>query len=421
MSRESTQNPPRFIFVNRYYDPDQSATGQMLTDLARGLSARGLRVHVVCSRQLYTNAAAQLLSRETRAGVIVRRVGTSRFGRSRLLGRVFDYASFFMSAGFALMRIVRAGDVVIAKTDPPLISVLAAMITRIKGAALVNWQQDVFPEVAMILGASPLPLWLHSILQDLRDSSTRRAAVNVVIGNRMREFYHGRGISESKLRVIENWADGDLIRPMRSECSTLRASLGFTDQFVVGYSGNLGRAHEFETLLAAAEIVRSDPAIVFLMIGGGAKMEPLRSAVKERALGSFRFLPYQERSELADSLAAADAHLVSLLPVLEGLILPSKLYGILAAGRPLLFVGDLRGDIARTIDEAACGVSVNINASAELAAAIRMLQSDRDRCLMMGARARQAFLQRHTLEMAVDKWMSVLDLAVQERSQRMRL
>ena len=141
-------------------------------------------------------------------------------------------------------------------------------------------------------------------------------------------------------------------------------------------------------------------------------MEPLRRAVKERALSSFRFLPYQERSELADSLAAADAHLASLLPALEGLILPSKLYGILAAGRPLLFVGDTGGDIARTIDAAACGVSVRVNASGELAAAIRMLQSDRDECSRMGERARQAFLSGYTLELAIAKWMSVLELAV---------
>jgi glycosyltransferase involved in cell wall biosynthesis len=400
----------KLVFVNRYFDPDQSATSQMLTDLARGLVARGLRVRVVCSRQLYTNAAAELLRRENRSGVAVYRVGTTRFGRAHLLGRAIDYASFYFSAGAALMKIIGAGDVVIAKTDPPLISVLAALIVRLKGAVLVNWQQDVFPDVAAMLGMN-LPRWVDSLLRRLRDSSLRSAKMNVLIGHRMLEYFRRRGISDAQLCVIENWADADLIKPKAAGASALRARLGFTNELIVSYSGNLGRAHEFDTLLAAAQIVQSDPSIIFLIVGGGAKMEALRTAVQERTLDNFRFLPYQDRSELADSLAAADVHFVSLLPALEGFVLPSKLYGILAAGRPLLFVGDALGDIARTIGEAQCGMSVDINAGAELAAAIRLLQSDPQSRLNMGERAREAFLARHTLDIAIGKWMSVLETA----------
>jgi colanic acid biosynthesis glycosyl transferase WcaI len=398
----------KLVFVNRYFDPDQSATSQMLTDLARGLVARGLAVHVVCSRQLYADAGAKLLRLEDCSGVVAHRVGTTRFGRARLLGRALDYASFYLSASITLAKILGAGDVLIAKTDPPLISVPAAIVARLKRAQLVNWQQDVFPEVATALGVNPLPQFLRPWLRWLRDLSLQSASMNVLIGHRMREYFRQRGICDSKLCVIENWADPELISGMATGSSVLRANLGITDQFVVCYSGNLGRAHEFDTLLGAARMLRADHSIIFLVVGGGAKMELLRNAVRELELENFRFLPYRDRHELGDSLAAADVHLASLLPALEGFILPSKLYGILAAARPLLFVGDSCGDIARTVQNAQCGLAMNVLSSAELAAAIRSLQRDPETCRRMGGRARELFLSHHTLDKAVDHWMTLI-------------
>jgi len=397
----------RLIFINRYFDPDQSATSQMLTDLARGLCARGFEVHVACSRQLYTDSEARLPPRESRGGVHIHRVGTTRYGRARLLGRALDYVSFYVSAAAVLTKIAQREDFLIAKTDPPLISVLTAVIARMKGSRLVNWQQDVFPEVATQLGVNPLPRWLDAMLRRLRDFSLNSAEINVVIGTRMLEYFARRGIPTSKLCVIENWADAAIV-PKPCGSSALRAKLGFDNRFVVCYSGNLGRAHEFETLLAAAHELREDRSVVFLIVGGGVRMDSLRQSVQQRGLNSFSFLPYQDRSTLEDSLAAADVHLVSLLPALEGFIVPSKVYGILAAGRPLIFIGDADGDIGRTIKEAQCGISVSIKSGTHLAASILKLQSDPTACAAMGMRARETFLSRYAFDKAIDKWTAVL-------------
>jgi glycosyltransferase involved in cell wall biosynthesis len=408
MTPEVRRRPGKFVFVNRYFDPDQSATSQMLTDLARGLAARGYVVHVVCSRQLYTDPYAALPQRQEQSGIVVHRVNTTRFGRAGLMGRALDYASFYCFAGATLLTLVASGDVLVAKTDPPLISILAAIVARAKRAALVNWQQDVFPEIATHLGVNPLPRWLDSLLRKLRDWSLLRARMNVMISNRMLEYFERRGIPRSQLCVIENWADAEAITPKPAGASALRARLGLADRFIVCYSGNLGRAHEFDTFLAAAHELRSESSVVFLMIGGGAKMEPLRRAVADRALGNFCFLPYQPRENLEDTLAAADLHLVSLLPALEGLIMPSKLYGILAAGRPLIFVGDSEGDIARIVAEVQCGITVGVNACADLVASIGRLQSEPDACLAMGARARALFLDRYSVNSALERWIAVL-------------
>jgi glycosyltransferase involved in cell wall biosynthesis len=401
----------RIVFVNRYYDPDQSATSRMLTDLAASLAARGLCVHVVCSRQLYDDAAMRLPPEEMRREVRIHRVATTRFGRNRLVGRALDYASFYATCAFTLLRVLNRGAVLIAMTDPPLLSILAAPIALATRSRLVNWQQDVFPEVASRLGANPLPGWVDWAVKRLRDASLRAAAMNVLIGYRMRDYIAGRGVQDFRLCVIENWADGEAIQPKEPTAGALRSRLDLAGRFVIGYSGNLGRAHEFDTLLAAAAALQAEPAYVFLMIGGGAKMESLKRAVAQRGLESFRFLPYQPQDALEDSLAAADVHLVSLLPALEGLIVPSKLYGILAGGRPVIFIGDPDGDVGRVIERVQCGRRVEVGDSTALVAAIRALKTDPSLRAGMGERARQAFCEEFNLRQAVDRWAAVIEKA----------
>ncbi len=370
----------KVVFVNRFFHPDLSATSQMLSDLAFRLAEAGVEVHVIASRQLYEDPAATLLPRETVRGVQVHRVWTARFGRKSLRGRALDYLSFYVTATARLWSVLRAGDVAVVKTDPPMLSVVGAVAVALRGAKLVNWLQDVFPEVASRLGVAMVAQPIETALRSIRDRSLSFAKANIVLGMRMRSYLASRSVDASSLRIIENWSDGDAVRPLPVARSELRTRLGLQNSFVVGYSGNLGRAHEIDTLLAAAELLREDPSVVFLMVGGGARMQELRERVDEARLRNFRFQPYQPRERLADSLAAADVHLASLLPSLEGLIVPSKMYGILAAGRPCIFIGDVDGEIARLLREAQCGESVSCGAAAELANLIRTFQHDPRRC-----------------------------------------
>jgi colanic acid biosynthesis glycosyl transferase WcaI len=396
----------RVVFVNRYYAPDQSATSQLLTDLTSGLVSRGVDVHVVASRQLYDDAAARLAAREDIRGVTVHRVATTRFGRDRLAGRAIDYASFYWNCAVALLKLARRGDVIVAETDPPLLSLLAAPVARVKGAALVNWEQDIFPEVASELGLSPLPRWLERRLARLRDASLRSARMNVVIGKRMSEYLAGRGVPRTQLCVIENWSDA--IEPKPAAASLLRARLDLMERFVVCYSGNLGRAHEFDTLLAAARALEGS-AFTFLIIGAGAKMDALKRATASAALDNFIFMPHQPRESLSDSLAAADVHIASLLPALEGLIVPSKLYGILAAGRPIVFVGDAQGEVGRVIERARCGSAVRVGDAGALIDVLRRLQAEPDTRALMGERARRVFTEEFTFGRALDRWTELIN------------
>jgi len=394
----------RVVFVNRYFSPDESATSRMLSDLAFRLADHGVAVAAVTSRQLYENARAALPTREVIRGVTVHRVNTASWGRARLVGRALDYASFHVAAGLELRRLLRRGDVVVAKTDPPLISIAVAAAARSRGALLVNWLQDLFPEVASAIAPGAMPQWLERGLISARDRTLRQAAMNVVLSDGMRGRLLAQGVDSTRIRVIPNWADGTALVPKSSNDSLTRSRLGLAG-LVVGYSGNLGRAHEFETLLGAARLLRTDPGISFLITGSGAKAASLQRAVKEEGLDRFVFQDYQPPELLADSLAASDVHLVSLLPQLEGLIVPSKIYGILAAGRPALCVGEPEGDLVR---DHACGIAIRCGDSEQLASELRALRQQPERLSLMGMRARELALARYRSEHAVSGWLDLL-------------
>jgi glycosyltransferase involved in cell wall biosynthesis len=412
----SAPRAPKLVFVNRYFFPDQSATSQMLSDLAFGLADCGCEVHVVCSRQRYDEASAGLPAHETVDGVTLHRVVSSRFGRANLAGRALDYATFYLACAVRLVRILSRGDTVVVLTDPPLLSILGMLAAQLTGAHLVNWLQDVYPEVASRLGANPLPGPLDRWLCRWRDRSLARARMNVVLGRRMADVIAARGIARERIRVIENWASVPDAAPKAPSASELRGRLGFAGKFVVGYSGNLGRAHDYRTILEAAELLAAETDLVFLMVGGGAGMAALRRQAMQRRLGNLHFHPYVIRAELADSLAAPDVHLLSLLPALEGLIVPSKFYGILAAARPVVFVGDPQGEVGRIICEAQIGVTVSVGDAAGLARVLRALRDDPARCQALGRAGHRLHCGRYTAARALNEWTQTLDLRLRPDS-----
>jgi colanic acid biosynthesis glycosyl transferase WcaI len=225
----------RVVFVNRFFFPDQSATSRMLSDLAFRLAELGVSVAVVTSRQLYEDPRAALPANEMVRGVTVYRVAGATRGRSRLLGRALDYVSFHAAAGIELLKILRRGDVVVAKTDPPLISLAVSYAAALRGAVLVNWLQDLFPEVASVLTPNLIPGWIERRLVAARNRSLRRAAMNVVLGESMRGRLLAAGIAAARVRIVPNWADAATVSPQPAEESVTRRRLGLAGRVVVGY------------------------------------------------------------------------------------------------------------------------------------------------------------------------------------------
>ena len=371
----------RIVFVNRYFHPDHSATSQMVSDLAFHLAARGHDVEAIASRQRYDDPSARLAPSETVAGVRITRVATTRFGRTFLGGRAIDYLTFYLTAWLALLT--RRGAIVVTMTDPPLMSIVAMFAARRR----INWIQDLFPEVAEALGV----LRGAGPLRALRDLSLRTARANVVLGDRMAQRVPWRAF------VQHNWADAAL-RPIPRDDD---------GSFVVGYSGNLGRAHDFATITGAMRLLADEPAIRFVITGGGAQLDSVKEATK--GLDNVSFRPYQPRELLSESLSSADVHLVSLQPELEGLIVPSKIYGILAVARPAIFIGATDGEAGNMLTINDCGVVVTPGDSAALARVIRELASDRARAAAMGRRGQALYESHFAPAIAFAKWERILE------------
>lgn len=398
----------RLVFVNRFFYPDHSATSQMLSDLVFGLRETRSDIHVVTSRLLYDDTKIRLASEEEIAGVRVHRVWTSRFGRGTPLGRFFDYLTFYLPAFFYLLKVLRVGDVAIAKTDPPLLSIAVWCAVRWRRALLVNWVQDVFPEVAIAAGVRGVRGPVARALTWLRDLTMKPAAVNVVLSPRMADLFRARGIPDRSLAVIANWADGNAIRPLPAADNPLRLKWGLNGKFIAGYSGNLGRVYEFDTILDAAELLQTDPSIVFLFVGSGLRHERVQAEALRRRLPNVVFKPYQPREELAYSIPLPDVHLVSLLPVMEGFILPSKFYGAIAAGRPIIFIGDRDGELAEEIARYDCGFAVEPNDFRRLADVLRQLCRQPAISHQLGRNARIAFENNFDKSHAILKWNALL-------------
>jgi colanic acid biosynthesis glycosyl transferase WcaI len=400
----------RLIFINRFFAPDHSATSQILSDLAFDLAGAGREVHLVTSRQIYDDPKAALPERETINGVDVHRVASTGFGRAALIGRSIDYVSFYRSVRRCLDKLVQPGDIVVAKTDPPLTSVVARPVARRNGAQLVNWLQDIYPETAVELGVPFMRGPVAASLAALRNTTLREAAATVVVGDLMGRKVKTLGAPAERIHVIPNWCNDEDIRLVAPADNPLRQEWNLVDRFVLGYSGNLGRAHEFETVLAAAERLRNEPRVAFLMIGGGKRFAELSAAVQARGLaGAFRFLPYQARTLLSYSLGVADVHWVSLDPRLEGLMVPSKFYGIAAAGKPIVVIGDPNGELGRLVQHHACGFAVAPGDGEALAAIVRQLLDAPQTVSETGTRARNMLDAHFTRRQGLARWRRLLD------------
>lgn len=405
---------PRLIFVNRFFYPDHSATSQILSDLAFHLAGAGREVHVITSKQTYDDPKAALPDREIVNGVSVHRLASTQFGRGALLGRAVDYLSFYRSVRRRLAELAGRGDTVVAKTDPPLVSVVAMPPAHHNGARLVNWLQDIYPETAEVLGVPLIRGPVAASLAMLRNRSLRRAEATVVVGELMAQRVARLGAPTERIHVIANWCNDEEIRPLAAEENPLRRQWGLAGKFVVGYSGNLGRAHDYATVLDAAERLRHDARFAFVTIGGGKRFAELTAAVKRRRLDSaFRFMPYQDQAMLRHSLSLPDLHWLSLNPRLEGFLLPSKFYGIAAAGKPVIFIGDTNGELARLVTRHSCGLAIAPGDAVTLADVLQRWSNAPAMIAEMGVRARAMLDAHYSRRQGFARWGALLDKVAQ--------
>ena len=379
----------RLLFINRFFHPDQSATAQMLTDLAEGLAVSGTAVTVLTGRLGYLGGETAVPSEEQYKGVTVRRVWSTRFGRQSALGRLFDYLSFYLSSVWAAVQ-TRDVDCVVVLSDPPILSVQAVLLGRLKGWKTVCWLQDVFPEIAV--RADTLREGLRArLLRWAANWSLRSSDRVIVVGRCMERCLLAFGLQRDRVVLIPNWADGDHLTPVAPEDNWFRKQHGLEGQIVVMYSGNLGVVHETEALIPLIHYLRGMREVCFLFVGEGQGKTRLQNWAFQEKLESVRFLGYQNKEDLRYSLSAGDIHLVTLRSKMEGLSVPSKVYGIMAVGRPAVFIGPDGSEVASLIRESGCGEVFSPQESEKAALAILHLVQDYRRRENLGSAGRRYF------------------------------
>jgi colanic acid biosynthesis glycosyl transferase WcaI len=275
---------------------------------------------------------------------------------------------------------------------------------------LVNWLQDVYPEIAIHLNVRFLHRPVACLISILRDQSLKAAKANVVVGCQMKARLLSGKFCPDRVDVIHNWADDEVIQPVSYVDNPLRYRWQLENKFVVGYSGNLGRAHEFDTIVRAARQLKDHPRIVFVCIGGGYGFDDLRSKIEQHGLQStFLFFPYQDRNMLKYSLGVADVHWISLKPELEGFIVPSKFYGVAAAGKPIIAISAENGEIAQLVMQHRCGIVIKPGDVTALVQILCDLADDGGRVAEMGRHAR-AMLELHfSRRHALQSWRHLLE------------
>ena len=377
--------PLRVCYFNRSYWPDTGATGQLLTELAEDLvSKHGIEVTVVTGYPV--NSTEPLASRQTRNGVNIVRARGTTFSPRRFAGRATNYVTYFCSALVAALGLPRQ-DVTIALTDPPIIG-LAAVAARPR-RGVIFFCQDIFPEVAGLLEDFHSPV-VNALLERLNRFMVRRAVRIIALGDTMASrLIHGKGADPGKITVIHNWADTSAIVPSEKG-NAFAAAHGLDAKFVVLHAGNIGLSQNLDVVIEAAALLKTRRDIVMLFIGDGNRRAALQAAAQSRGLDNVTFLPFQPRDQLRWTYASSDVCLVSLKPGLAGYIVPSKLYPILAAGRPYIAAVESISEVAALTQRHRCGVLVEPGDAAQLADAILRLADQSHERESMGTRARVA-------------------------------
>lgn len=364
----------KILLLNQTFYPDPVATSQYLTTLALELAARGHEVTVFAGNHGYDDPSQRFPLREEYQGVRIRRIGYTQFGKKFKLGRAADFASFLFNLSLRLLVLPRQGRVV-ALTSPPLIAFLGAVHCRLKGGELVQWVMDLNPDEAIAAGWLKENSFLARFLKFVSRWTFRQCGKIIALDRFMKSRLVERyGVPAEKISVIPPWAHDDDLKPLAHDKNPFRQKHGLDGKFVVMYSGNHSPCHPLDTVLEAALGLRDDPGVVFYFVGGGSLMEQIARFKEGHDLRNIIQLPYQPLSALAESLSAADLHLIVMGDLFVGILHPCKVYGVLAVGRPFVFIGPQDSHIGDLIKESGLGIQLPHGRSQDLIDAIQRVR-----------------------------------------------
>ena len=390
------------------YHPEKTSTGFLMTKLAEGLAVSG-RVGVLCAQPSYELRGEEAPARERVNDVDIVRVSHPRFNRASLLGRAMNVAAVTPRLFFAALRAFRRGDVAIVVTNPPLLPFAIYLAAKLRGVRVALVVHDVYPEAAIMAGVLetkglPARLWRAA-----NNWLFRRMDRIIVLGRDALSLLSARlPDGEARLRVIGNWADTDDIHPASVEENSLLRSLGLEGRFVLGYAGNMGRVHDIQLLLDAAQHFReSAPDVHLLFVGNGAKDADVKAAAA-RPGSNVTLVGPMDRDQQPVFLNACHVAVMALAPGMAGVGVPSRLYNVLAAGRPVVAAVDQASEPSLVLSEERVGIQVPPGDAGAFVAAVMTMRSDPAYLRQAGERARAAAQNRFSFPQTLEAYRTML-------------
>ncbi|MEM8641746.1 MAG: glycosyltransferase family 4 protein [Cyanobacteria bacterium P01_G01_bin.54] len=406
------QSRLKVLVLTQFYPPDYAATGQLIAELSEQLGAWGFKMNIFTGQPGYAFDRDSAPPREIQRDVEVRRSRVSHLWPRRIRGRAINSLLFCFRAALHLLKRGKQYELLVVTSEPPYLPILGYLARRLLGIPYICILYDLYPDVAVALNVLSPRHPLVRFWEQLNRLVWQQAQSIVVLSSSMRSRVIAKAPrTAEKIRIIPSWANPGLIVPRAKQDNWFAQSQNLVQPFTVQYSGNLGRCHDLETIVLAAELLRETP-VQFVFIGKGAQLEGCRDRIRRLGLANCRFLPYQDKSVLPYSLTACDLALVTISPGLEGLVAPSKLYGILAAGRPVAVVCEAHSYLRQVLQQANCGQAFDNGDAIGLANYICYLAEHPRHREQLGQSGRRYLQAHYTLEQVAQQYWQVCWSAV---------
>lgn len=398
-----------FLFFNRSFYPDTEATGQFLTELCEDLAEFGHKVTVICGKSYHVgnDENSSLIKRESYKSIEILRTSGTTLPKKNLFFRLINLGTYFLNAFFAGFLVKQKPDVVVALTDPPLLGLHGIFFSIWHRAKFIYYCKDIYPDVGMITGKLRHPVYIF-ILKIANNLSFKFAKRIICIGEDMKEKIESKGDFREKIEIVHDWANTKELYPIDSNENPFIRKHNLKNKFIIMYSGNIGLTQGLDRIIKIAEKFNKNERVKFLLIGEGADKENLQKLVIKKELNNVIFLPYQPKEELKYSLSAADIHLITFQKGLAGVIVPSKVYGILACGRPFIAWIDEEGEISNIASKYECGIVVPPGNTDKMIEKIKWSLTNEDKLKEMGENGRRAAVEFFDRKVSVLKFNSVL-------------
>ena len=390
------------LFFNRSFYPDTGATGQFLTELCEDLTDKGCNVTVIAGRSYGVNyLERKLISFEKYKSINIIRVGGTFFSKRFLLLRLVNLGTYFLLAFLAGFLVKTKPHVILAQTDPPLLGIHGLFFSKYYKAKFIYSCKDLYPEVGIVTKKLTDPFF-NFLLDKINKFSFKFADAVFCLGEDMKQKIKNKGVIRDEIFVIRDWANTKSLFPVVDKDNLFKTKFGLNEKFTIMYSGNIGLTQNLDMVIDAAKAFKNKDEIKFLFIGEGADKANLQEKVNNLELKNVQFLSYQPKEELRYSLGAADLHLITLEKGLSGIVVPSKIYGILSCGKPFIALVDEESDVSLIAKKFSCGIMVSPGDKESLVKAVEWAVNHREEIKKMGLNGREAAVKYFDRKISTD-------------------